>query len=72
MSFQEDLNDAKKAGIEEGKASGFIEGQASGLKSEKIAIAKTMIAKNFNNELISEITKLSFDEIKDLRNESIN
>ena len=72
MSFQEDLNDAKKAGIEEGKASGFIEGQASGLKNEKIAIAKTMIAKNFNNELISEITKLSFDEIKDLRNESIN
>ena len=68
MSFQEDLNDAKKAGIEEG----FLEGQASGLKNEKIAIAKTMIAKNFNNELISEITKLSFDEIKDLRNESIN
>lgn len=68
MSFQEDLNDTKKAGIEEG----FLEGQASGLKSEKIAIAKTMIAKNFNNELISEITKLSFDEIENLRNESVN
>ena len=72
MSFQEDLNDAKKAGIEEGKASGFIEGQASGLKNEKIAIAKTMIQEHFSNEMISKITKLSFDEIKDLRNESVN
>ena len=64
MSFQEDLNDAKKAGIEEGKA--------SGLKNEKIAIAKTMIQEHFSNEMISKITKLSFDEIKDLRNESVN
>ena len=72
MSFQEDLNDAKKAGIEEGKASGFIEGQASGLRNEKIAIAKTMIQEHFSNEMISKITKLSFDEIKDLRNESVN
>lgn len=63
MSFQEDLNDAKKAGIEEG----FLEGKASGLKNEKIAIAKTMITKNFENELISDITKLSLDEIIELR-----
>ncbi len=63
MSFQEDLNDAKKAGIEEG----FLEGKASGLKNEKIAIAKTMITKNFDNELISDITKLSLDEIIELR-----
>ena len=63
MSFQEDLNDAKKAGIEEG----FLEGKASGLKNEKIAIAKTMIIKNFDNELISDITKLSLDEIIELR-----
>ena len=63
MSFQEDLNDAKKAGIEEG----FLEGKASGLKDEKIAIAKTMIIKNFDNELISDITKLSLDEIIELR-----
>ena len=67
MSFQEDLNDAKKAGIEEG----FLEGKASGLKNEKIAIAKTMITKNFENELISDITKLSLDEIENLRKDII-
>lgn len=71
MSFQEDLNDAKKAGIEEGflegKASGFTEGEVFGLKNEKNAIAKTMIEKNFDNELISDITKLSLDEIIELR-----
>ncbi len=64
MSFQEDLNDAKKAGIEEG----FLEGKASGLMNEKIAIAKTMIQEHFSNEMISKITKLSLDEILNLRN----
>lgn len=63
MSFQEDLNDAKKAGIEEG----YLEGKASGLKNEKIAISKTMIEENFTNEMISKITKLSLDEVIELR-----
>ena len=67
MSFQEDLNDAKKAGIEEG----FLEGKASGLKDEKIAISKTMIEENFTNEMISKITKLSLDEIENLRKDII-
>ena len=67
MSFQEDLNDAKKAGIEEG----FLEGKASGLKNEKIAISKTMIEENFTNEMISKITKLSLDEIENLRKDII-
>ena len=66
-SFQEDLNDAKKAGIEEG----FLEGKASGLKNEKIAISKTMIEENFTNEMISKITKLSLDEIENLRKDII-
>ncbi len=63
MSFQEDLNDARKKGIEEGKASGLAEGK----KSSQISIAKTMIEENFNDEMISKITKLSLEEVKSLK-----
>ncbi len=63
MSFQEDLNDARKEGIEKGKASGLAEGK----KSSQISIAKTMIEENFNDEMISKITKLSLEEVKSLK-----
>lgn len=72
MSFQEDLNDARKAGIEEG----FIEGKSSGIiegkKSAQIDNAKTMIEENFNDEMISKITKLSLEEIQELRNSFVH
>ena len=44
-----------------------IKGREDGVKQSKIEIAQSMISKGMNDALISELTKLSTDEIQKLR-----
>ena len=70
MSAEEDNkkieNSLKREWMEEGLAEGRIEGIKEGSYKRNIEIAKTMLEKGMNNELISEVTGLSIEEIKKL------
>ena len=54
-------------GLSQGKAEGKAEGISEGISQGKIEIAKNMLAKNMEIELISEITSLTEDEINSLK-----
>ncbi len=54
--------EAKKEGIREGKIEGIKEGE----KSEKLKIAKKMLAENMPIEMISKVTELKKEEIENL------
>ncbi len=62
--------EAKKEGIKEGKREGIregkIEGMKEGEKSEKLKIAKKMLAENMPIEMISKVTELKKEEIENL------
>ena len=66
MSAEEDNkkieNSLKREWMEEGLKEGIKEGSYK----RNIEIAKTMLEKGMNNELISEVTGLSIEEIKKL------
>ena len=70
MSAEEDNkkieNSLKREWMEEGLAEGIKEGIKEGSYKRNIEIAKTMLEKGMNNELISEVTGLSIEEIKKL------
>ena len=51
----------------EGREEGREEGRAEGISQGKVEIAKNMLAKNMEIELISEITSLTEDEINSLK-----
>ena len=55
-----------KEGYEEGKASGIKEGMKQGIVKKQIEIAKKMIKENINISIISKITDLSEEQIKEL------
>jgi predicted transposase/invertase (TIGR01784 family) len=65
---QQKLEDARAAGIAEGEArgeaKGKAEGEAKGKKTEKLGIAKKMLAKGKSTEEVMEITELSREEIE--------
>ena len=65
-----DMEDMRLTGIDEGmskgKAIGLTEGKAIGLNEGKKAIAKNMLNKNMNVSIISELTGLSIEEIKEI------
>lgn len=67
MSAEEDNkkieNSLKREWMEEGLAEGRIEGIKEGSYKRNIEIAKTMLEKGMDNELISEVTGLSIEEI---------
>jgi predicted transposase/invertase (TIGR01784 family) len=59
--------EGKAEGIAEGKAEGIAEGITKGEQKEKRDTAKAMLQRGLSDEMIHEITKLSFEEIKQLR-----
>jgi len=60
------LEAAKIEGREEGRQEGLQEGRQEGAKEKAIDIARNMKAKGFDYGMISEITHLTKDEIKNL------
>ncbi len=63
----EGFSQGKAEGREEGKAEGISEGISEGKIENKKEIAKNMLSKAMEVELISEITGLSIEEIKNLK-----
>ena len=57
-----DMEDMRLTGIDEGMS----KGKAIGLNEGKKAIAKNMLNKNMNVSIISELTGLSIEEIKEI------
>ena len=70
-----ELEDAKKEGeslgktigIKEGKTLGIKEGKTIGIKENKIEVAKNMLKENINIQIISKVTGLSLEEIKEIK-----
>ena len=62
MDYTSGINHARKEGKAEGKAEGIKEGELNKQKQ----IATEMLKKKMSIELISEITKLSKEEIEEL------
>ena len=64
------LQQGMQQGIQEGIQQGIQQGMASGIqqgkKEQKLAIAKNMKIQNIDFELISQVTGLSIEEIKNL------
>ena len=67
---REAKEEGKKEGIKEGKREGIregkIEGMKEGEKSEKLKIARKMLAENMPIEMISKVTELKKEEIENL------
>ncbi len=58
-----------KLGIEHGIKHGIEQGIEQGVEKKAIEDAKAMLKKNYNVNDISEITKLSLDEVEKLKEE---
>lgn len=71
MTYEEDQRKIFNSRIIEaeeiGLAKGLAKGHAEGQKSEKLEIAKNLLNKNIDIEIISETTGLSIEEIKNLK-----
>ena len=67
--YEHDLGreEGKKQGLAEGLAEGREEGKKEGEILKQKEIAKEMLKKGFEVSLIAEITKLSEDEINELK-----
>ena len=65
--FSQGKVEGKAEGFSQGKVEGREEGRAEGISQGKVEIAKNMLAKNMEIELISEITSLTEDEINSLK-----
>ena len=61
------LSREREEGIKEGMKKGKLEGLKEGRLAEQISMAKAMKNKNMDINLISEITGLSIDEVRNLR-----
>ena len=63
-------NEAIKEGMEEGLREGLRKGQKEGredgIKESKLSIAKQMLNKNLDINIISECTGISVEELKNL------
>ena len=64
---EEGKREGKIEGLKEGKEEGLKEGIKKGRIDEKIDIAKNMLLKNVDIQLISEFTNLTIDEINDIK-----
>ena len=62
-----DQADIEEAGYDKGIKVGYDNGLKTGISQEKINIAKKMKEKNIDIKIISEITSLTIDEIKNLK-----
>lgn len=59
---------AERIGKEEGRIEGRIEGNVEGRMAEKKETAKKLLLKNMKIEEIIEITGLTEEEIKEMKN----
>ena len=70
LTYNTEMNEARRKGLAEGKAEGKAQGRAQGRAEgkaeEKKEIAKKMKEKGLSIELIQEITNLSLEEIESL------
>ena len=66
LTYNTEMNEARRKGLAEGRAEGKAKGRAEGKAEEKREIAKKMKEKGLSIELIQEITKLSLEEIASL------
>lgn len=62
LTYNTEMNEAKRKGLAAGKAEGLTEGRTK----EKKEIAKKMKEKGLDIELIQELTNLTKDEINSL------
>ena len=62
----EGFAEGEAKGRSEGKAEGEAKGKAEGKAEERALIAKAMIAKGMDRNIISEITGLSDEELESL------
>ena len=61
------MNSMKLEGLEEGIEQGIEQGLKTGEKNKAIKIAKNMINKNIDINVISEVTGLSIEELENLK-----
>ena len=59
--------DGEEAGEKKGKEEGRKKGLEEGILTEKKAIAKSMLEKNMDIDLISELTNISIKELEKLK-----
>ena len=67
QGYRDGLSQGKAEGFSQGKVEGKAEGISEGKNERNIEIAKNMLSKAMEVELISEITGLSIEEIKNLK-----
>ena len=60
--------EGRAAGMVEGEAAGIIKGKLEGLKEGKLEDARKMLSKGLAEELITEITEISPEELRKLKN----
>ena len=61
------IDTAKREGKEEGLAEGMEKGLAQGMSQRSLEIARTMLAKGMDAEMVMEITGLSESQLKQLK-----
>ena len=61
------LQEGRKEGLQEGRAEGLQEGLQEGRKNRNKEIIEAMRKEGFDDETIARITKLSVEEIKEIR-----
>ena len=64
--MKQGMQEGMKQGIQEGMKQGIQEGMKQGIVKKQIEIAKKMIKENINISIISKITDLSEEQIKEL------
>ena len=67
VGLKEGLKKGLEKGLKEGKIEGLKEGKIEGEKNKAIEIAKNMLSKGLDVNLISELSGLSAEEIKNLK-----
>ena len=65
--WEEGLEKGREEGLAEGKAEGLAEGEAKGKVEEKRGIARTMLSLGLAVDIIAEATKLTEEEIEQLK-----
>ena len=66
---EEAFEDGVERGVKKGYKLGVEHGIKHGIEQNTIDVAKTMLKKNYDVNDISEITKLSLDEVEKLKEE---
>ncbi len=67
MSEEEEMEKLQKTLMENAREEGTLQGIEQGSKEKQLQIAKNMLAKNMDIDLISEVTNLSKEEIETLK-----